>query len=187
MSSQGSAASSASSRRTPSTERPSSPPPTATPATPRSRAKDKTEDREVVVDNPFPFLAPLFDFKGGSHDKKGNTNLFFRCVSCGPSQRRPLSCSLRSKSNLKTHVQRCHPKSMAQYTALIEGKRRRQPEKYQPSVADIFSGTRPASQAECERLITEFIINSGQPFSVVSQPSFVKLVQRLHPGRRVQL
>jgi hypothetical protein len=45
------------------------------------------------------------------------------------------------------------------------------------------SSERPMTQAYVDRLVLDFIIETGQAFSVVNKPSFNKLVTALQPSK----
>ena len=156
----------------------------------RNKTKAKGAGDVLVREDPFKFMAPMFLFKGGVKDKDGLVNLSYKCLLCGPSKPKAIKCSRSSKSNLKTHVARMHPEHMKSYLELLVGgnaskKLRKSTKEVPVSVADFFKTKRPASQQEVDQMIVEVVLTSGVAFSFVENEAFIKLVERLQPGRTV--
>uniref|UniRef100_W5N607 Uncharacterized LOC102693305 n=1 Tax=Lepisosteus oculatus TaxID=7918 RepID=W5N607_LEPOC len=126
-------------------------------------------------------FASLFVFK----EEKGK-NVTVQCRLCKPVEKL-LSTSKNSTSNLKKHLERMHPDTCASYVPktpchkreLRDGTSEERPAK----LAKLSSSFKTVTQKKVNALVFNFIVADVQAFSVLEQPSFVKLIEGLQPGR----
>ncbi|XP_040354868.1 uncharacterized protein LOC121045751 [Ixodes scapularis] len=142
-----------------------------------------------AASSPWPGLNKYFELTEAKDD-----NLIFKCLLCQP-QLKLLSCAKSSSSNLKKHVKKLHKQSLAAFEALST-KKRGIIQAYESPGANSTQPTKQAKiddlvrhqsvpQVQLDRLVEDFVINATQPFSVVEEPSFVKLLKATARERNV--
>ncbi|KAM7300967.1 uncharacterized protein ISCGN_016541 [Ixodes scapularis] len=142
-----------------------------------------------AASSPWPGLNKYFELTEAKDD-----NLIFKFLLCQP-QLKLLSCAKSSSSNLKKHVKKLHKQSLAAFEALST-KKRGIIQAYESPGANSTQPTKQAKiddlvrhqsvpQVQLDRLVEDFVINATQPFSVVEEPSFVKLLKATAPERNV--
>ena len=116
-----------------------------------------------------------------------NFDLVFSCLKCLP-KKHTQSCQSNATSNLKRHVEKKHPGTLSEYDAVIKANRGSKrgiqctvesPAKRQSTIS--FE----ASQFELDKLIVNFVTSTCQPFSVVENEEFRKLITRGYQKKTV--
>ena len=92
------------------------------PASPSFAVHIQEENQEIENNctddcNPWPFIKNVFECIGSKNDRK--TNLECKCLLC-QSLSKILFCILTSITNLKKHIHRSHPTSVAKFQTCID-------------------------------------------------------------------
>ncbi|XP_060773195.1 uncharacterized protein LOC132883505 [Neoarius graeffei] len=121
-------------------------------------------------------------------EDKGN-NTIVQCKLCIPAVKH-LSSSKDSTSNLKKHLQRKHPRHFNEeredtVPPEMSDHGQEQEVSHPPFKQAKFGLGTSTSQSAVSRLIFEFVIDDVQPFSLVEQPSFKKLIEGISGGKTV--
>ena len=162
-----------------------------------------TSSEAVTAPNPWPWVADFFHYLGAEKAKTGaSTNLLFRCQLCHKNgSKRTVKANTTSRANLKSHIKLNHGSSFAQFEEMCSSNTRKRPAKttvdedVQPSIAPFFqpkgaqakSGARGdwVTQAQVDDAIFKFVMETGQSFHVVEEPSFQALIKTLQPNKEV--
>ncbi|XP_066560504.1 zinc finger BED domain-containing protein 4 [Amia ocellicauda] len=163
-------------------------------------ARGGMNPHEIIAFSSWKF-APLFIFK----QEKGK-NVTVQCKLCKPLEKF-LSTSKSSTSNLKKHLERIHPNTCANYVSKISARKRHAESSEQSShlpdtkkdcpikvpregaeerpvkQAKLQTSIKTVSQKKVNTLVFNFIVEDVQAFSLLEQPSFIKLIEGLQPGR----
>ncbi len=154
---------------------------------------DDEENQALVLKDKYEYLTEFFKLdKVERLESKKDSRLVFKCVKCQPKIQF-LSCSSNSIGNLKKHVEKKHFAILSRYEKLKpqpQGKRQRQADESEDSPnksSRIIFGNQASSvsQAQMNKWIQEYIFESYSPFTLVRDPAFRKLMQRVQPNRTV--
>ncbi len=117
-----------------------------------------------------------------------NFDLVFQCLKCLPKNQTQ-SCQSNASSNLRRHIEKKHPVHSSEYESLLKANRGSKrgiqgivdnsPAKRQSTLS--FE----ASQNELDKLIVNFVTSTCQPFNVVENEDFRKLITRGYSKKSV--
>lgn len=156
----------------------------------------------VTAPNPWPWVEEFFHLQGAEKAKAGDSsNLIFRCALCHRAGTQKLvKANTTSRFNLKSHIKTCHGSSFASFEELCKTNTRKRPaktnvdEEVQPAIASFFqqkgaqaktSRGNWVTQAQVDDAVFNFVMETGQSFHVVEEPSFKALITTLQPSREV--
>ena len=142
--------------------------------------------------HPWPFLEERF-FKlisASRSSSNNNMNFKFKCKLClgGGGV---LSCQSSGLANLKKHIERKHGPNLKEFEDCLRTRSKSRDESRKTSIQPSISGfcgsgtSRHLPQHVINSKIAQFIINSGQAFSIVRNEAFRDLIETLQPGRKV--
>ena len=148
--------------------------------------------------DPWPYLHHNFLFmsagKGTNSKDAGYLKLVYERQLCKP-KKAILHCNSSSRGSLARHIQSHHKDQAADFAKLLQCNIRKggRPSKKmaadlarkdtQPSVTTLFQGGRSSSrsadlvsQSKLDEAVVRFVVQSGQPFQIIEDASFINLV-----------
>ncbi len=143
--------------------------------------------------DPFPFLKDFFQFVSATRGSDTKCTITYRCKSCEKTSTQ-IKIHESTKSNLFRHIKAFHPCQFINFSKVVEENHKRKPKKpsqpltsqeknLQPSVAAFLRGKGGEAskkswitQADMDKAILEFIVDTGQSFHVVEEASFINMV-----------
>ena len=117
-------------------------------------------------------------------------NFKFKCKLC-PGGGGVLSCQSSGLANLKKHVERRHRVHLKEFEECVKTRTRLRDETRKTPVEATITGfcssgaSRHLPQHVVNSKVAQFVISTGQAFSIVRQASFRDLIETLQQGRKV--
>ncbi|XP_051800990.1 uncharacterized protein LOC127537594 isoform X1 [Acanthochromis polyacanthus] len=143
------------------------------------RSDEEIPSLDKDAEHPWPYLHSLFDCVGVKSD-----SFRMKCMLCTPKLVEILAYK-NSPSNLRKHVKRMHPESLAKYSALTSVKRKRAAETSTQVQSTLRTQWSIFPQGSLDKAVMKYIITGLQPFSLLEQESFKIFVKDLIPNSRL--
>lgn len=127
---------------------------------------------------------------------KAENNFLYVCQKCPKGVE--ISCNVKSRQNLKTHVKSKHGKSnYERFLSLLSDKRQKKPEKdddiavvtQEPKQVTLSTmwGRGKLTQKDLDKAIVQYLMNAVLPFNHVESQAFREFVQKLSGNQNLEI
>ena len=133
----------------------------------------------------FKHIEEFFELKNAVATDNGTVKYEFKCNKCLPIKKIIKSSSQNAYSNLNSHIEHIHPSIKAAFVNAKKPSKTQTKTQDQTSNEDIFHRPRNLTKDESKDMIRQYIIDRNEPFTLVRDEAFKKLVKGLNPTATV--